>query len=196
MGSKLGRDFFCRDPVVVAIELLGKLLVREIDGRRVSGMIVETEAYLGRNDRASHGFGGRRTPRMEPLYRDCGLLYVYPVHAYAMLNVTTAPPGEPTAVLVRALEPMEGLEIMRRNRGIDDPRRLCSGPGRLTRALGITPEMNGMSVEDGPVAFEEYRRVSPDKVVSTGRVGVDYAGAHASLPLRFYVRGSRYVSRK
>ena len=119
MGSKLGRDFFCRDPVVVAIELLGKLLVREIDGRRVSGMIVETEAYLGRNDRASHGFGGRRTPRMEPLYRDCGLLYVYPVHAYAMLNVTTAPPGEPTAVLVRALEPMEGLEIMRRNRRID-----------------------------------------------------------------------------
>ncbi len=192
---RLSRDFFCRDPVVVARDLLGKLLVREFRGRRISGMVVETEAYLGRNDRASHGFGGKRTPRMRPLYEGCGLLYIYPVHGYAMLNVTTAPPEEPTAVLIRALEPVEGLDLMRRNRGTDDLRNLCSGPGKLTKALGITLDMNGLSVEDGPLYFEDYRRVDDRDIVAARRVGVEYAGRYADLPLRFYVRGNRYVSR-
>ncbi len=192
---RLSRDFFCRDPVVVARDLLGKLLVREFKGDRISGVVVETEAYLGRNDRASHGFGGKRTPRMWPLYEGCGLFYIYPVHGYAMLNVTTAPPEEPTAVLIRALEPVEGVDIMRRNRGTDDARNLCSGPGKLTKALGITLEMNGLSVEDGPLYFEEYMRVDEREIVATKRVGVDYAGRHADLPLRFYLKGNRYVSR-
>ena len=196
MERILGRNFFCRDPVVVARDLLGKLLVRELEGRRISGVVVETEAYLGRNDRASHGYGGRRTPRMWPLYEGCGLLYIYPVHAYAMLNITTGPPGEPTAVLIRALEPVEGLDVMRMNRRVEDPRKLCSGPGRLTRALAITSELNGRSVEEGPVYFEIYRDVGEEDIVAAPRVGVDYAGAHAWLPLRFYVRGSKYVSKK
>lgn len=192
----LGRDFFCRDPVVVARELLGKLLVREINGKRLSGVIIETEAYLGRYDRASHGYGGRRTNRMWPLYEGCGLLYIYPVHAYAMLNVTTAPPGEPTAVLIRALEPVEGLEEMIKNRGVREAKKLCSGPGRLTRALGITPDMNGLSVDNGPVHFEEYREVDGREIVAARRIGVEYAGSHADLPLRFYVKGSKFISRK
>ncbi|MCD6348652.1 MAG: DNA-3-methyladenine glycosylase [Candidatus Korarchaeota archaeon] len=195
MGRRLGRSFFCRDPVVVAKELLGKLLVRELEDRRLAGIVVETEAYLGVNDRASHGYGGRRTLRMWPLYSDCGLLYIYPVHGYSMLNITVAPPKEPTAVLIRALEPVEGVEIMMEFRNTRDVRKLCSGPGRLTKALKITQEMNGLSVADGPVYFEEYMEVTDEEVVATKRVGVDYAGRHADLPLRFYVRDSKFVSK-
>lgn len=193
---RLSRDFFCSDPVVVARELLGKLLVREINGKRLSGMVVETEAYLGRNDRASRGHKGKRTAKMWPLYEGCGLLYLYPVHGYTMLNVTTAPPGEPTAVLIRALEPVEGLRVMIKNRGVKDMKKLCSGPGKLTRALAITPDMNGLSVDEGLLYFEEYREIDEGDIVAAKRVGVDYAGRHADLPLRFYLKGSRYVSRK
>ena len=193
--GRLGRGFFCRDPVIVARELLGKLLVRELEGKRLSGIVVETEAYLGRNDRASHGFGGKRSPSMWPLYSGCGLLYIYPVHGYSMLNVTTGPPDEPTAVLIRALEPVEGVKLMMRNRGSDDIRRLCSGPGRLTKALAIGTELNGADVTEGPLYFEERREVRPEDIVATKRIGVDYAGRHADLPLRFYLRGSAFISK-
>ncbi len=192
---RLGREFFCRDPVLVARDLLGKLLVRDCNGDRLSGIIVETEAYLGVNDKASRGYGGRMTKSMRPLYEDCGLLYVYPVHRYLMLNVTTAPPREPTAVLIRALEPLEGVDIMMKNREVSDIRKLCSGPGRLTKALGITKEFNGLSAINGPVHFEDYAKIEESNIVATKRVGVDYAGRHADLPLRFYIRGNRFVSR-
>jgi len=196
MGKKLPREFFCRDPVTLAKSLLGKLLVHETLEGRISGMVVETEAYLGREDKASRGYGGRRTPKMEPLYRDCGLLYIYPVHAYAMLNVTAAPPKEPNAVLIRAVEPVEGIDLMKKNRGSEIKlEKLCAGPGRLTKAFGITLDFNGISVEEGPIYFESYREVSPEDIVATKRIGVDYAEEHADLPLRFYIKGSRYVSR-
>ena len=192
---RLSREFFCRDPVLVARDLLGKLLVRDYDGKRLSGIVVETEAYLGIYDKASRGYGGRMTKSMKPLYEDCGLLYVYPVHMYLMLNVTTAPPREPTAVLIRALEPLEGIDIMMRNRGMNDIRKLCSGPGRLTKALGITKEFNGLSAVDGPIHFEDYIKVEEGEIVATKRIGVDYAGRHADLPLRFYIKGNKFVSK-
>ncbi|RLG43243.1 MAG: DNA-3-methyladenine glycosylase [Thermoproteota archaeon] len=196
MGKKLPREFFCRDPVTLAKSLLGKLLVHETLEGRISGIVVETEAYLGREDKASRGYGGRRTPKMEPLYRDCGLLYIYPVHAYAMLNVTAAPPKEPNAVLIRAVEPVEGIELMKKNRGSEIKlEKLCAGPGRLTKAFGITLDFNGISVEEGPIYFENYREVDLEDIVATKRIGVDYAGEHAELPLRFYIKGSKYLSR-
>ncbi len=192
----LTKEFFCRDPVVVAVELLGKLLVRDYNGRRLSGIIVETEAYLGIYDKASRGYGGRRTQSMRPLYEDCGLLYVYPVHNYSMLNVTTAPPKEPTAVLIRALEPLEGIDVMMRNRGVREVKKLCSGPGRLTKALGITKEFNGLSAIEGPIHFEDRMKVRKEEVGAAKRVGVDDAGRHADLPVRFYIRNNKYVSKR
>ncbi len=191
----LNREFFCRDPVLVARDLLGKLLVRDYDGRRLSGIIVETEAYLGIYDKASRGYGGRMTNSMRPLYEDCGLLYVYPVHMYLMLNVTAAPPKEPTAVLIRALEPLEGIDTMTENREIKNIKKLCSGPGRLTKALRITKEFNGLSAVNELIHFEDYTKVKESEIVATKRVGVDYAGRHADLPLRFYIKGSKFISK-
>jgi len=180
----------------VALDLLGKLMVHESPEGRTSGIVVETEAYLGRGNRASHGYGGRRTPRMEPLYGECGRAYVYVAHGHALFNVVVAPPGEPTAVLVRALEPREGIELMARRRGVRDPRLLCSGPGRLTKAMGITKEHNGVDLVEGPIYFEDVGyEVDPSSVVRTPRVGVDYAGEDALLPLRFCVSDSPYLSR-
>ncbi len=198
MGRRLGKDFFCRDPVVVARELLGKLLVSEIPGVRVSGMVVETEAYLGPHDRASHGYGWKRRKGSWPLFEDCGLTYVYRVHGKPLLNVTTYPPKEPTAVLIRALEPVEGIEVMARLRGVEvkgkaDLKKLCSGPAKLCQALGIGIEHNGLSLEDGPIYFEEFR--DPGEVIADKRVGVDYAGAFKDLPLRFLI-DSPFVSKR
>ncbi len=194
----MGKEFFCRDPVLVAVDLLGKLLVSETTGARVSGMVVETEAYLGVNDRASHGYGWKRRKGSWPLFEDCGLTYVYPVHGKPLLNVTTAPPKEPTAVLIRALEPVEGVEIMAKLRRIEirgerDLRKLCSGPARLAQALGIGLEHNGLDLSKGPIYFEEYRK--PERVLTSRRVGVEYAGAFKDLPLRFLM-DSPFVSRK
>ncbi len=197
---RLPREFFCKDPVTLAIDLLGKLLVRESPEGMTSGIVVETEAYLGKTDRASHGYGGRRTPRMEPLFGPCGRAYVYVVHGKPLLNVVAGPPGEPTAVLIRALEPREGIELMAKRRGIllsrpSDLRKLCSGPGRLTQAMGITVEHNGADLVEGPLYFEDVG-YEVKEIVRRPRIGVDYAGEDALKPLRFYIAGNRFVSKR
>ena len=197
---RLPREFFCKDPVTLAIDLLGKLLVRESPEGMTSGIVVETEAYLGKTDRASHGYGGRRTPRMEPLFGPCGCAYVYVVHGKPLLNVVAGPPREPTAVLIRALEPREGIELMAKRRGIllsrpSDLRKLCSGPGRLTQAMGITVEHNGADLVEGPLYFEDVG-YEVKEIVRRPRIGVDYAGEDALKPLRFYIAGNRFVSKR
>ncbi len=200
MPRRLGREELCREPVRLAEFLLGKLLVHDSPEGRTSGLIVETEAYLGRGDRASRGYGGRRTPSTETLYGPCGRAYVYIVHGHALLNVVAAPPGEPTAVLIRALEPLEGMELMARRRGIDlssrgGIRRLCSGPGRLTKAMGVTREHDGLDLSGGALWIGDAGR-EVGEVVRRPRVGVDYAGEDALLPLRFYEAGNPFVSRR
>jgi len=197
---RLPREFFCKDPITLAIDLLGKLLVHESPEGRTSGIVVETEAYLGKTDRASHGYGGRRTPRMEPLYGPCGHAYVYVVHGKPLLNVVAGPPGEPTAVLIRALEPREGIELMAKRRGIvlnrpPDLKKLCSGPGKLTQAMGITVEHNGVDLVEGSLYFEDAG-YEVKEVVRRPRIGVDYAGEDALKPLRFYIAGNRFVSKR
>ncbi|RLG50316.1 MAG: DNA-3-methyladenine glycosylase [Thermoproteota archaeon] len=197
---RLGRSFYCQEPVKLAKALLGKLMVHESPEGLTSGVVVETEAYLGRGDRASHGYMGKRTKRNEVLYLGCGLAYVYVAHGHALFNVTAAPPGEPTAVLIRALEPRDGIELMAKRRGLKlgserSLRLLCSGPGRLTKAMGITKEHNGLDLTKGPVYFTDIG-LHPRRVASAPRIGVDYAGEDALKPLRFYVEGSPYVSRK
>jgi len=213
MTARCGRRFFSTDPATLAQKLLGQRLVRVLDsGERLAGTIVETEAYLGVEDRAAHTFGGRRTPRNEAMYGAAGTAYVY--FTYGMhhcMNVVAGRLEEPVAVLIRALEPTEGLGAMRGLRS--GPRRsvklgkakaglredeLCSGPARLCQALAIDRQLNGIDLTtDSRLWIERARRVDPGglEVRMTARVGVEYAGVWADKKLRWFVDGNRHVSR-
>jgi DNA-3-methyladenine glycosylase len=199
-GAKLRRDFYARgDALVVARELLGKLLVVPAPtGERVSGRIVEVEAYCGVEDRASHAYGGRRTARTETMYRAGGVAYVYFVYGmHHQFNVVTGPKDVPHAVLVRAVEPFEGIEWMRRRRPVVKDRELTSGPGKLCRALGIDRSFDGADLSGARVWIEEAGATFSQEEVAAGpRIGIAYAGADALKPWRFWLKGNEYVSRK
>jgi DNA-3-methyladenine glycosylase len=194
---KLPREFYTQhDVLAVARRLLGRrLVVRDRDRRRLSGIIVETEAYRGPEDRASHAYGGRRTRRTETMYRIGGTAYVYFVYGmHHQFNVVTNVEGIPHAVLVRALEPDEGVEVMRRRRDRDG-RELTSGPGKLCIALGIDREFDGADLLGDRVWIEEVPGAPARASIARGpRVGIDYAGAWSRRPWRFWIRDSPFVS--
>jgi DNA-3-methyladenine glycosylase len=193
----LGRAFYARDDVLeVARDLLGCLLVVPTrTGRRVSGRIVETEAYRGPEDRASHAYGGRRTARTETMYGAAGTAYVYFVYGmYHQFNVVTNAADVPHAVLVRALEPVEGVDLMRRRRGRARPRDLASGPGKLCIALGIDRGFDRADLRGDRVWIEAGAALRPREIASGPRVGIDYAGEWAARPWRFWVRDHPCVS--
>ena len=195
---RLSRDFFTRtDTLRVARELLGKLLVvPNDDGSRVSGMIVETEAYLGEIDKAAHSYGGRRTARNEITYAEGGHVYVFFVYGmYYQLNLVTGSVDHPHVVLIRAVEPVEGIDVMRKRRGPMKDRNLTSGPGKLCVAFGITRELNGEDLIEGKrIWVEEYRKVS--RTVERGpRVGINYAEEFVDVPWRFWLKGNEFVSK-
>jgi DNA-3-methyladenine glycosylase len=189
---KLSREFYTRvDVLAVARDLLGQVLVvRAQDGVRLSGTIVETEAYRGPEDRACHAYGGRRTTRTETMYRQGGTAYVYFVYGlHHQFNVVTNVEGVPHVVLVRAVAPLEGLELMRGRRpGRPDP-ELANGPGKLCRALGIDRRLDGADLLGDRIWVESGgERIAPAAIVAGPRVGVDYAGAWAHKPWRFRLR--------
>ena len=196
---KLPRTFYTRAGVLaVARDLLGqRLVVPAPDGTRVAGTIVETEAYRGPADRASHAFGGRRTRRTETMYAVGGTAYVYLVYGmHDQFNVVTGVENVPHAVLVRALEPVEGVEIMRRRRGVLSNRELTNGPGKLCQALGIDRRLDAADLLGSRVWLEPGDRRVPLSAVARGpRVGIDYAGTWAAMPWRFWIRGNAFVSR-
>jgi len=201
--SRLTRRFFRRDPVALAHALLGQTLVRLIDGQRLAGRIVEVEAYLGVDDRAAHTFGGRRTGRNETMWGEAGHLYVY--FTYGMhhcANVVADRADVPTAVLLRALEPMEGLDVMRRHRAGKIPADrlkatdLCSGPAKLCQAMAIDRQRDGIDLIRADDLFvERDRAVGPSKIIASPRIGVAYAREWADKPLRFHIDGNPHVSR-
>ena len=185
--------FYARDTVQVAKGLLGRLLVSTIGGRRCVARIVETEAYVGPHDPACHAAGWRRTPRNEVLYGEPGLAYVY--FTYGMhwcVNVVTEREGFPAAVLLRALEPLEGLATMRRRRHIVAAELLAAGPARLTQALGIDRRRNGHTLTEPPLWIAAGAPVGPRRVVAGPRIGIRVA---ADWKLRFYIRDNPCVSR-
>ena len=197
MPAKLERDFFTRtDTLRIARDLLGKLLVVSTeDGRRVSGMIVETEAYLGEIDKAAHSYGGRRTKRNEITYAEGGHVYVFFVYGmYYQLNLVTGAVDKPHVVLVRAVEPVEGIEIMRERRGEMKDKNLTSGPGKLCIAFGITRELNGENLTGDRIWVEEYKKFGKSKVVSGPRIGINYAEEFVGMPWRFWLAENIYVS--
>ena len=192
---------FGADPVTVARNLLGQRLVRVLDGRRQSGIIVEVEAYLGARDRAAHTYNGRRTDRNESMYLGGGHAYVY--FTYGMhhcLNVVCGRPGDGTAVLLRAVEPVEGLDAMYARRpAARRDRDLCSGPGKLTQALALDRDADGLDLRTSPVLFLERLRwgpPAPRHIARTPRIGVGYSGAWARRRLRFLIMGNPCVSRR
>jgi DNA-3-methyladenine glycosylase len=199
MKSKLPRSFYLRENTVrVARDLLGKLLVVPDDeGNRTSGMIVETEAYLGHIDRAAHSYGGRRTARNEATYNLGGHAYVFFVYGmYFQLNVVCGEVDSPHVVLVRAVEPVEGVKVMRVRRGEMKDRNLTSGPGKVCIAFGIDRDYNGEDLLGGRIWLEEYRSFTADDIGVGKRIGIDYAGEDANKPWRFWVKGNEFVSRK
>jgi len=185
--------FFARPADAVARDLVGALIVSSIDGRGAMGRIVETEAYLGYDDPASHGYRHRRHGQNEALYGPPGSWYVY--RSYGMhwcANLVCQAQGDGSAVLLRAVEPLEGVEVMRRRRGLDDPGLLCAGPGRLCQALGITRlGLDGQMMAQSPVVV--LARNGAVAVEATPRVGISKA---ADWPLRFAAAGSPWVSRR
>jgi len=196
---KLPDAFYQRDDVLtISRELLGKFLFTRVNGELTGGMIVETEAYRGTEDRASHAWNGRLTSRTRIMYEAGGVAYVYLCYGiHNLFNVVTAAAGVPHAVLIRAIEPTEGIDVQleRRKMTVLHP-RITAGPGALSRALGITRELNGMHLGSDSVWIEERGMVIENKAIVTGpRVGVSYAGAHALFPWRFSIRNNKFVSK-
>lgn len=199
MGAKLPLEFYLRsDVLLIARQLLGcRLVVSGPDGARLSGRIVETEAYMGPTDKASHAYGNRRTPRTETMFQTGGRAYVYFIYGmYYQFNVVTAPAEIPHAVLLRALEPLEGIERMRALRPVKRDRDLTSGPGKLCRALGLDRSFNNESLIGERVWIEAAdEKVSPQKVASGPRIGIDYAAEYREKPWRFWIKENPFVSR-
>ena len=195
---RLGRDFYARPVLEVARDCIGKVLVRRSGEGLAAGRIVEVEAYRGPADRAAHSSGGRRTPRNEVMYGPPGHAYVYFIYGmHHCMNVVCQPPDVPEAVLLRALEPVEGEALMRRRRELPDApaSRLCRGPGSLCQAMGIGRAQNGADLTRGALRILDAPAVPARRIARATRVGVDYAGADATRRWRFLVRGSRAVSK-
>lgn len=196
---RLPPSFYTRKDVVkIARDLLGKVIVTNINGIHTTGMIVETEAYAGVEDRAAHSFGGRLTERTKVMYMEGGVSYVYLCYGiHHLFNVITGAEGTPTGVLIRAVEPLEGIEdmLLRRNKEKFTP-ALTAGPGAMSAALGIHTALTGTHLHSDSIYIEDRGiKIKPSDIVSATRVGVAYAGDDALLPYRFYIKGNKFVSK-
>ena len=195
---KLPQSFYERTNVVkIARELLGKVLFTRNNGVLTGGMIVETEAYSWK-ERGCHAYQGRKTNRNEIMFANGGYSYVYRCYGiHDMFNVVTNRESIAEAVLIRALQPTVGQDVMQARRGERlNARQLTSGPGKLARALAIDRTLNAKSLIGDEIWIEDLgNRISPARIVATPRIGIDYAGDDAALPWRFYVKENRWVSR-
>ena len=190
----LPRSFYARPVLTVAREAIGKILVHDTAHGRVAGRIVEAEAYRGPEDRAAHSFGGRRTARTEAMFGPPGLAYVFFVYGmHWHVNLVTTKAELPHAVLIRAVEPLEGLELMAARRGLlPGDRNLCNGPGKVCQAFDIDKRSYGVDLTRSALFLSDGER---GKIARSPRIGVDYAGVWAERPWRFFELGNAYVSR-
>ena len=201
-SQRIPQDFYLRTDVVqVARDLLGKVLVTQFDHQRTAGLITEVEAYRAPDDRASHAWGNRRTKRTEVMFGEGGRAYVYLCYGiHHLFNVVTAPEGMAHAVLIRAIEPLEGQDIMRKRlaQTATARSRIGVGPGALSKALGITTAWTGRTFfeADTPFWIEDRGHRAPEGEIAAGpRIGVDYAGDCAAWEWRFWLRDSLFVKR-
>ncbi len=190
----LPESFFVGSTPRIAKRLLGKLLVSDSPEGRTAGRIVETEAYLATGDPGCHAARGK-TARNAPMFERPGTIYVYKIYGiHYCINIVTQPAGIPEAVLIRALEPVEGLQLMRRRRGVDSTKELCSGPAKLCQALGIGPQHNWGHVTRGPLMVVDCND-PPRPIVTTTRIGLG-PNRGDNLKLRYYFADSDHVSKR
>ena len=196
---KLPQSFYLdHDVVSVSKDLLGKYLFTCIDGELTGGIIVETEAYNGAADRASHAYGNRRTKRTVLMFREGGIADSYLWSGiHEMLNVVTSVEGQAQAILIRAIEPTEGIETIQLRRNMDKVKpNITAGPGSVAKALGIDRKLNGISLQSDELWIEDRGlSFTDDQIAAVPRIGVAYAGQDAFLPYRFYVKGNPFVSK-
>lgn len=187
------------DVLEISKNLLGKIIITDIDNQLTMARIVETEAYDGSKDKACHAYLNRKTARTDVMFGEGGRSYVYLCYGlHHLFNIVTNNKNEPNAVLVRAVEPMYGMETMVLRRKVKKMINLTNGPGKLTSALGVTRKFNNMTLYDpsSPIWIGEDQGNEQHDIVQTTRIGVDYAEEDAFLPWRFYVKGNVYVSKK
>ena len=196
---KLAFDFYNRDDVVqIAKDLIGKVIITKLDGKLTSGRIVETEAYVAITDKASHSFGGKRTQRNEHMYATAATSYVYICYGmHQLFNVVTNKKNVPDAVLIRAVEPMAGIDMMLERTGkkkLDNT--LTKGPGNVSKALGISKIHSGIALTGNKIFFvdDNWEAGHSNVIAVSKRIGIDSAGSDAFLPYRFYISGNKYVS--
>ncbi len=198
----LPKSFYLREDVVqISKDLLGKFIVTQIDGERTSGMITETEAYRGRDDKASHAFNNRRTKRTETMFREGGRAYVYLCYGiHHLFNVVTGIDGVANAVLIRAIEPVDNIALVQKRRKIDKFKpQLTAGPGVMSKALDIKTTLDGTSLlkKEGVIWIEDRGIIIDENdIQACPRIGVDYAEECTSWPWRFYIKNSIWVSKK
>lgn len=196
--THLTPKFFRRPAVVVAQKLLGKVLVHHLREKKLTGKIVETEAYVGVQDRASHGYGGKLTPRNKAEFLKGGHIYIYLCYGmYWQFNITTGEEGIPECVLIRAVEPLEGIEIMKKLRKTDDLFNLTNGPGKFCQAFGFDKSYYGLDlIKSKEVYLTAGEEIRPNQIVRAKRIGIDYAGTWKNKLLRFYLKDNPFVSGK
>jgi DNA-3-methyladenine glycosylase len=196
---KLPQSYYLgTDVVAISKSLLGKHLFTCIDGELTGGFIVETEAYNGAVDKASHAYGNRRTNRTEIMFQQGGIAYIYLCYGiHEMLNVVTSTEGHAQAILIRAIEPTDGLDIILHRRKMENMKpNITAGPGSVAKALGIDRNLNGISLQSDTLWIEDRGLAFTDEqIAAVPRIGVAYAGQDALLPYRFYVKGNKFVSK-
>ena len=192
--SKLSRKFYVRPALVVAKDLLGKYLVKKGKKNKVIGKIVETEAYVGVKDKASHAYGGRVTESCKPVYLEGGHVYIYLCYGiHWQLNIVTEKKGSPECVLIRALEPISNNDI-----DLKEIRKLANGPGKLCRWMGLDKSFNEEDLVNSKRIWlrDGKEEIKKSRIVITKRIGIDYAEEWAEKPLRFYIKDNLFISKK
>ncbi len=194
--KRRSKTFFRRGAKDIAKNILGDYLTFKTKKQTLIGKIVETEAYLGISDDASHSFGGRITLRNKIVYSQGGLIYVYLIYGkYWCFNIVVSKKDDPQAVFIRAVEPICGIEVMKRKRGIEKEEKLTNGPCRWTQSFSISKSFLGKEITSKDI-FISSPKNKDFTIVATKRVGVDYAAKSKNLPLRFYIKGNPFVSKK
>ncbi|MFD2043472.1 DNA-3-methyladenine glycosylase [Ornithinibacillus salinisoli] len=189
----LPETFYDQPTLELARSLLGCVLVNETEEGNTSGYIVETEAYLGATDRAAHSFQNRRTKRTEIMFGKAGMVYTYTMHTHCLVNVVSGEIGQPEAVLIRAVEPKQGLHLMEKRRPVTKIENLTSGPGKLTKAMGISTADYGRSFLEPPLYIAEG--FTPDSITQGKRIGIHNSGEAKDYPYRFWITGNKFVSK-
>ena len=194
--AKLNRKFYLKSADELAPALLGKVLVHKTAEGVTSGIIVETEAYIGPDDKGAHSCGGVPTARTAVMFGQGGFAYVYLIYGmYSCFNVVANVKDKPEAVLIRALEPLDGVELMQKRRATDKLENLCSGPGKLCSALGITRELSGADLCKSELFILDKPELAATEIAVSPRINIDYAEEYRDVLWRYFVKGNKFVSK-